>query len=343
MEKKGITINDIASALEISPSTVSRALNNSSKISEETKQKVWETASDLGYELNLVASSLSKRKTNVIGVILPVINRFFFSQILSGIEEVAYEHGYRILIAQTNESVVREQEILRMFSSTRVDGVIACLSLETRKVDHFIQLKKNGTPLVQFDRVHYDVDCTKVIVDNYDGANRATEHLIKSGCRRLVHLGGPMGIKVFEERANGFREALKANGLPIESHSILSTDLTAKDVRDSLRYWLELPEPPDGVFTASASTGLALLHMAKSFQIRIPEQLAVISFGNEPCNEYIEPSLSAIEMPGFEMGKSAAKFLFTEISNKNIPPSTIIKPLQLLIRNSSFRKIGVQQ
>jgi len=338
MDKRSITINDIAEKLSVSPSTVSRALNNSSKISEETRRKVWELANEMGYDLNLVASSLFRKKTNIIGVLIPVINRVFFSQVLSGIEEVAHEEGYRVIIAQSNESFEKEQEILKTFSSTRVDGVLACLSLETRSFEHFSRFRKNGNTVVMFDRIAYDIDCSKVIVDNFEGAYLATEHLIKTGCKNLVHLAGPSGSEVFSQRANGFLEAVKANKLSLMPNALLQTDLTSQDVRDVLNLWMEQEEKPDGIFTANASTGLQILNLIKGLKIKIPDEIAVISFGNEPCNEYIEPSLSAIEMPGFEMGKSAARQLINEIDNSKAGPKTIIKPIQLLIRNSSFKK-----
>lgn len=338
MDNKGITINDIAKKLSISASTVSRALNNSSKISEDTRKRVWETANELGYDLNLVASSLFRKKTNLIGVIIPEINRYFFSQVLSGIEEVAHKQGYRILIAQSNDLLEKEKEILRTYSAMRVDGIIACLSLETRSAEHFERIQKNGPPLVLFDRIHHQVNCSKIIVDNFEGAYNATEHLIKSGYENIVHLGGPAGIEVFQQRALGFTEALKVYRKPIHDHTVLHTDLTQQDVRDAFNLWMNQPDKPHAVFTASASTGLFLLHLAKSYKIRIPDQLSIICFGNEPCNVYIEPSLSAIEMPGFEMGKGAASQLCLEIDNPKTNPRIIIKPIQLLIRNSSFKK-----
>jgi len=338
MEKSTITINDIARVLKIAPSTVSRALNNSSKISDETKKKVLDKANELGYDLNLIASSLSKKKTNIVGVIIPVINRSFFSEVLSGIEEVFYQENIRVIIAQSNESVSREKELVKMFSAARVDGIIACLSLETQTGEHFAQLQKKGIQLVMFDRVHYEVTCTKVVVDNFEGAFTATEHLIKSGCQNPVHLAGPLSCQVFDERARGFKEALKACKYPLHPYSVLSTDLTPTDVRKSMKYWMSLEQLPDGIFTASASSALWLSRIIKEYKLKIPGQVAIISFGNEPCHEFITPTLSAIEMPGYEMGKTAARQLLDEIQNPFQEPKTIIKPIRLIIRNSSFKK-----
>ncbi|TAJ14741.1 LacI family transcriptional regulator [Marinilabiliaceae bacterium JC017] len=335
--KSEVTINDIARALGISASTVSRSLNDSSKISEKTKSRVREMAVELGYELNLVASSLSKSKTNLIGVIIPRLNSQFFSQAVSGIEEVARQSGYQIIICQSNEDFTKECEMAKVLYSTRVDGVVACLSKETTTVEHFNVFIQKKVPVAMFDRVSYAIEGPKVVVDNYEGAYRATEHLIASGCTRLAHLAGPQNCKVFQERAEGFRDALKKAGLPLLPRHLLASDLNEKDVRDSMALWMGLKEAPDGIFTASATSGLLMLNLVRNYNVRVPEDMAFISFGNEPCNELITPSLSAVDMPGLDMGKAAAKHLVDAIEKKQNGDGIFLKPIQLLIRNSSFR------
>lgn len=338
MSKKNITINDIARSLDIAPSTVSRALNDSRRISEATRQKVRQKARELGYELNLIASSLSKHRTGTMGLVVPNISQSFFSLAVSGIESVTRENDCRLIIAQSNESLEREKDILRMFQSYRVDGVIASLSIETNDISHFKELQDKRIPLVLFDRVHYGLECTRVVVDNYEGAFKAASHLISSGCRRPAHLGGPLKNRLFRERADGFAEALAKHGTPLLPNFLLSTDLTHTDVQDAMRLWMNQPEPPDGIFTASASTGLLLTRIARNLHIRIPDDLALITFGNEPCHEYTVPSLSAIDMPGYEMGSTAAEHLFRAVSNPKTEKKLVIKPLQLYIRNSTLRK-----
>ncbi len=338
MSNKNITINDIALSLSIAPSTVSRALNSSPRISEATRHKVLQKAQELGYELNLIASSLSKHRTGTIGLIVPNINQFFFSQAVSGIEAVTRENGCRLIIAQSNESLEREKEILRMFNSYRVDGIIASLSIETSDIAHFEVFHNKGLPFVLFDRVHYGLDCTKVVVDNYEGAYKAASHLIASGCRRPAHLGGPRKNRLFRERADGFTDALAKHAVPLLPNFLLSTDLTPTDVRDAMQLWMKQPEPPDGIFTASASTGLLMTRVARSYQVRVPDDLALITFGNEPCHEYTVPSLSAIDMPGYEMGSTAAMHLFRAITDPKSEKKLVIKPLQLYIRNSTHKK-----
>ncbi|MBS2210870.1 LacI family DNA-binding transcriptional regulator [Carboxylicivirga mesophila] len=337
-EKKGeITINDIAKELNISPSTVSRALNDNAKISEATKNKVKAVAKDLGYELNLVASSLSKNKTNVIGVIIPHLGSQFFAKALSGIQEVARDNGYNVIISQTNESVQQEVEMTRVMNSARVDGLVCCLTMETDNVDHFNVFVKKSIPVAMFDRVSYAVPGPKIVVDNYEAGYVATEHLINLGCKRIAHLAGAVSSKVFEERSEGFKDALKKNSLPLLSQFLLSSDLTEQDARDAVRLWMNLPQRPDGIVAASASSGLIIASAVKAMGIKLPEELSIISLGNERCNEFVTPSLSAVDMPGYEMGKAAVTQLIKCINDGVTDSSITLKPIQLLIRNSSFK------
>ncbi|TCO06097.1 LacI family DNA-binding transcriptional regulator [Natronoflexus pectinivorans] len=337
MAKTTITINDIARELNVAPSTVSRALNNSNKISEKTKDLIRDKAAELGYDLNMVASSLSRKQTNIIGVMVPSVNRHFFSQVVSGIEELAYDAGYRIIIAQTNELAEREKDILTLFNSTRVDGIIACLSLETSDVTRFSKILKNGIPLVLIDRVSYELDCPKIVVDNHEGAFQAVSHLVRSGCKRIAHLGGPMGCPVFKERSKGYLDAMQKAGLPIHAKYHLSTDLSTRDVQEAMKVWMSMPEPPDGIFTSDSHTGLVATKIATESGLRVPEEISFVAFGDDPAHEYIVPSLSSIEVPGNEMGRSAMQLILEQCLGESIDVQTIIKPIQLIIRSSSFR------
>lgn len=337
MSKATITINDIARELNVAPSTVSRALNNSSKISEKTKKLIQAKASELGYDLNLVASSLSRNKTSIIGVVVPTISSYFYSQAVSGIEEMAYDAGYRIIMAQTNESFEREQEIMSMFSATRVDGIIASLSLETRQITHLQKLKKNHIPLILFDRVNYSIDCHRVVIDDYDGAFQAASHLIKMGCKYPAYLGGPLGCKVFKEQARGFEDALKKHHIELLPQLSLSTDFSQKDVQDSIKLWLSLSQRPDGILVSDSAAALLVSRLVTGSGIRVPDEVAIVAMGFEPAHEYIVPALSSVEKPGFEMGRAAISHLIDEIEGRTNEHQTIIKPVQLVIRSSSFR------
>jgi LacI family transcriptional regulator len=337
MAKSSITINDIAKELNVAPSTVSRALNDSSKISNKTKTLIREKAAELGYDLNMIASGLSRKQTNFIGVVIPSINRHFYSMVVSGIEELAFDSGYRVLITQTNDSQTREEEMMRLLSSARVDGIIACLSLKTNQTSHLQKIKNNGIPLVLFDRVKYEIPCHRIVIDNYDAAFQSVTHLARSGCKRIAYLGGPLGCNTFEEQARGYREALKREGLPLLPKYLFSTDLTPEDVTEAIKIWNSLDEKPDAIVASGSTPALMLAKLVKEAGLSIPNDLSVVSIGSEPALKYVDPQISAVELPGIDIGKTAMQFILDEINNQTQEFSTVIKPFQFTIRNSSFK------
>lgn len=336
-QRGGITINDIARELNISPSTVSRALNDSSKISEKTRNEVKAVAARLGYQLNQTASALSKNKTDVIGVLLPRLNSHFFSRALGGIEEAAHAAGYRILICQSNDNRQQESEMIKLLLSSRVDGVVASLSMDSNDGSHFDILTKNRIPVAMFDRVSFNIPGPKVIIDNYDAAFKATEHLITNGYKRIAYLSGLISGKLFEERLNGFKDALTKHNIPIEPQMVLSCNLDEKDTREAFNHWMRMEHKPDAIFTSSASSGLIICALAKAAGISIPSEMGIISFGNEPCHEIITPPLSSVDVSGEEMGRLSTELLIETIENKTNEQPLILVPFKLLIRNSSFR------
>jgi LacI family transcriptional regulator len=336
MGKSSITINDIAQELNVAPSTVSRALNNSRKISDATKKKIVDKAEELGYNLNMVASSLSRRETNTIGVVVPNINNHFYSQVVNGIEEIAYNKGYRILITQTRDSVAREKEIMRTLSATRVDGVIACLSLETQNTDHLHSLTKNDIPLILFDRVSYNFPCQKVIIDNYSAMTQSISHLVRSGNKNIAHLGGPVTCNIYSEHSRAFKDALAKNNLPLLPQFHLSSDLTEEDISEAMKIWFSQKTKPDAIVTANSYAALLVSQMAKELSLSIPEDLAIASLTSEPALRFVEPQITSIELPGTDMGRTSMEFLLKKIKQHDQNFNTTIKPFQLIIRNSSF-------
>jgi len=336
MTKSSITINDIAQELNVAPSTVSRALNNSRKISNATKKKIVDKAEELGYNLNMVAASLSRRETNTIGVVIPAISNHFYSQVVNSIEELAYNKGYRILIAQTRDSVAKEKDIMRTLSATRVDGVIACLSLETKNTDHLLNLIKNKIPLVLFDRVNYDFPCQKIITDNYSAMTQSVSHLARAGNKNIAHLGGPVGCNIYTEHARAFKDALKKNNLHLQPQFHLSSDLTEEDITEAMKIWFSQEIKPDAIITASSSAALLVSKLAKELNLSIPEDLAIVSLTSEPALRFVEPQITSIEMPGSDIGRTSIEFLLEKIKNPDQNFSTTIKPFQLIMRNSSF-------
>ncbi|MGM0377901.1 MAG: LacI family DNA-binding transcriptional regulator [Bacteroidota bacterium] len=336
MAKTNITINDIAKELNVAPSTVSRALNDSSKISEKTKTRIHETARSLGYDLNMIASGLSRQQSNIIGVVIPSIDRHFFSQVVGGIEEIAFKSGYRVIISQTNDSQEREADVVRMLAGTRVDGIIACPGSDIRNTSHLQKITKNGIPLVLFDQVAYDVDCYKIIIDNYSAAFDAVNHLANTGCKKIAYLGGPRGNPVFDERTRGYRDALVQKGLPLPEKYLLSSDLSSQDTAEAINIWLSQEEIPDAILAGDSFSALLAQKIIQEAGINIPENISLVAFGSEPAHQFVDPRISAIEMPGKEIGHSAIQFIFDEINGKTGECSTVIKPYNLVIRNSSF-------
>lgn len=336
MAKSSITINDIARELKVAPSTVSRALNNSRKISEATKKKIVEKAEELGYNLNMVASSLSRKTTNTIGVVIPVINNHFYNEVVNGIEEIASNRGYRILISQTKESFHKEEEIMRTMSATRVDGVIACLSRETKTTGHLIKLEKSNIPLVLFDRVNYDFQCRKVIIDNFSVMEQSVSHLARSGYKNIAHLGGPTSCNVYSEHARAFSETLKKENLPLHPQYHLASDITEEDISEAMKIWFSLKVKPDAIITVNSNAALLVSKLAKELHLAIPENLAIVSLTSEPALQYVEPQITSVELPGTDIGRTSMKYLLEEIRYRNRKFDTTIKPFQLIIRNSSF-------
>ncbi len=335
--KNTVTIGDIAKKLNIAPSTVSRALNNNSRISEATREKVQQAAREAGYELNLVASSLSKNKTNLIGVIVPHLNSQFFSKALSSIQETVQEAGYNVIICQTNDLYRQEVEMAKVMNATRVDGLIVSLSQETKETGHFKNLVDKNIPVGMFDRIGYELTGAKVIIDNYEAGYKAAEHLINCGCQRLAFLSGPYSVKIFEERAKGFRDALKEHKLPLLPQHLLACDLSERDTREAMKLWAGMKQSPDGIVAATSKSGINLMTSAKNHGFKIPVQLSIISIGNDSCHELMEPALSAVDIPGQEMGKAIALKVIEQIENGKIENEILIRPIELIIRNSTFK------
>lgn len=342
MSGKRITITKLAEQLQISPSTVSRALQDHPSIGKKTRRKVQKLASDLDYFPNSIASNLRRKKTNLIGVIVPRIDRHFHSFVISGIEEIANKAGYYVAIFQSNDSYQREVENVRMLLSNRADGVIGCLALETKQFDHFLKFNEHNIPLVFYDRVPYDIKSSKVLIDDFGAAFKACEHLISTGCRRIAHIAGSQNLTVYKNRLEGYKAALKKNNLEVDNELICyANTLSADEGREFALKLLNLLKPPDGLFCANDNTAISSIQVAKKLNLKIPDNLAVVGFSNSPASTIIEPSLTTIDDYAFEMGQVAARLLIRQIENsdKNIVSETIIVRNDLIIRESTARVI----
>ena len=340
MDKKtSVTIHDIARELKISASTVSRALNNNPRISQATKDKIRELALKMGYQPNSIASNLRNRKTNTIGIVVPLINRHFFSTFISGVEDVAFRAGYNVIISQSNDLLEKEKKIVHSLFSNQVDGLIASLSMQTSEFDHFGLFIKKNIPLVFFDRVP-ELKAHKIVVDDFSVGLKATQHLINQGYKKIAHLAGPTVLNTYRARMEGYMEALRKNNLPVIKDHIIYNRLTRIDGQEAIRHLLNIKDPPDAVFCGNDTSALSMIVYLKKTGIKIPEEFGIIGFSNEPFSEVVTPSISTLKQPAFEMGEKAAGLLIGEIENKDRAKEyqTITMPTELIIRESSFRK-----
>ncbi|MEE9364426.1 MAG: LacI family DNA-binding transcriptional regulator [Cellulophaga sp.] len=340
--KNKVTIHDISRALKIDSSTVSRALNNSSRVTEKTKEKILKKAKELGYQRNLLASNLRKNKTNTIGVIVPRISRHFFSSLIAGIEETAYNTDYNIIICQSLELLERETNIVASLAANRVAGVLMSISMETKNYDHLIPLQNGNIPLVFFDRQCNISGHSTVLIDDYQAGFDATEHLIQQGCKSIAHLSGPQSLEIYKNRYKGYKAALEKHGLDVDPKLVISSELMEKDGAESIEQLLEKNKQLDGVFSANDIAAISAIKHLKKKGIEVPKDIAIVGFSNEPISELIEPSLSTIDQPGFEMGKMAANLLLKQINSAvPIENETIILKPNLIKRNSCKYQVSI--
>ncbi|MEJ0030391.1 MAG: LacI family DNA-binding transcriptional regulator [Bacteroidota bacterium] len=345
MKFNQVTIKDIARELGISPSTVSRALKDHPDISAETKKAVNELADKLNYQPNIVALSLRQKKTNTIGVIIPEIVNTFFSTVISGIEDVAYEAGYNVILAQSNESYQREVTDMKALFNSRVDGMLLSLSRETTNFDHIESIISKGVPIVLYDRFFYsNPNMSKVVVDDYVGAKEAVLHLIEQGCKRIAHLEGAPNLIISKDRLRGYQDALSESNLEIrENYTIVCPNNSFEEGQRAAQKLLMLPHPPDAIFASNDPMAMGAILAIKEKGLKIPDDVAVVGFSNYFFAQITDPSLTSVDQPGFEMGQEAARLLIRQIEVKDkdlddLAPETKVLKTKLIVRNSSLRK-----
>jgi LacI family transcriptional regulator len=337
-----VTIADIAKALNLTGATVSRALNNRKGTSEETRIMVQETAERMNYRRDRIAYSLRSGRTNIIGVIIPSAEINFFGSVVHGIESMANQHGYSVLIYQSNEQPEYEQKGIETFLSSRVDGILASIAKETTDFSHYLEIKERGVPLVFFDRANDSLNIPSVVINDYKGAYIATEHLIRQGYKRIAHIAGQQHLKIFKDRLDGYKAALAAYSIPVEEELVYFGNVSIEAGRQAIRHLLELPNPPDAVFAVEDFTALGAVKELKDKQIEIPEAFGVVGFANESFDEHITPSLSSIDQQTVQMGKEAFKLLMELIEDKGdveqqIGTKIVLEPLAMF-RQSSMRR-----
>lgn len=335
------TILDIARELQISKSTVSRALHGHSDINEQTRKAVLETARRMEYQPNLLAYGLAKNKSMTIGIIVPEFINSFFPFIIIGAQEVANPAGYHVLICQSNESYPTEVANTNVLLSSRVDGLLVSLTGETPNIDHFKKFERAGIPVVYFNRVCKDTNVSQVIVDDYDGAFKGVVHLIENGCRRIAHIAGPPNLQISQNRLKGYLDALAQHGIEKDDSLIVSYDLNPQQATVCAKQLFDLPVPPDGLFAVNDPAAIAAMLVAKERGIKIPEELAVVGFSNEPTSALIEPGLTTLAQPMGDIGRTAIRMLFDQIESEDhetIEPETRVLKTTLIVRGSSLKQ-----
>ena len=338
MRKHRVTLTDLAKELNISPSTVSRALNNHPAINEKTKRSVIELASKLNYHPNLLALNLLQKKTNTIGIIIPDITSYFYSTIITGIQDFFYSLGYNLILGQSNESYEEELKIIDTFASIRVDGILIAPASQSKNSEHIKQLIEEQIPIVLFDRDYEDIDVDKVFVNEYSGAFQAVDYLIKSGNQRIAHIAGASNISTSKRRKQGYLDALEKNDIPILLELIVESEgFTPEDGANAMRRLLAQETLPDAIFAFSDSLAIGAMHVILERGIKIPEQISIVGFDDILYSTYFRPSLSTVLQPAYEMGILSARILLSRINEKKIDYKKRIETLfpELVIRGSS--------
>ncbi|MBC3541181.1 LacI family DNA-binding transcriptional regulator [Rufibacter sediminis] len=338
--KPKVTIHHIAEKLNITASTVSRALNDNPRISEVTKKAVLKAAKQLNYQPNNIAAALRNGKSYIIGIIVPTADRAFFASVVRGIEEIANKLNYKVIISQSYDNYEKEVQTIDALLSARVDGIIASIGKNTENFDHFKRTQEKGIPLVLFDRTTDALEVSQVMIDDYLGAYKVVEHLIQQGCRRIAHFTSPKKVSIFKERLRGYMDALRDYEVPFYEELVIKSNLQLEDGRSSMEELLQLEVQPDAVFSASDYGAMGALQVLKEKGIKVPQQIALAGFGNEPFTSFSDPALTTVDQFSLTMGRITAELFFehfkTGPDQKLVPQKTVLKP-ELIIRGSSLK------
>lgn len=342
---KEVTIYDIAGKLNLSAATVSRALNGHASVSTATKTRIFQMAEEMGYRSNKFASNLRRQRSNTIGVIVPRLNSYFMSMALSGMEKVANDAGYNMLISQSLESVNKEISNTRTMFDSRVDGLLVSLAYDTQDVSHFDAFFRRKIPIIFFDRVVEHEQSTCVVIDNYKAGYEATSHLIEQGCKKIIHLTGSLLRNVYADRLRGYKQALSDHNIPFQEDWVMITDLSEESGVELAEKIVKMKSRPDGIFAANDTCAASCLQTLKQANIDIPNEIAVVGFNNDPVSRMIEPNLTTINYPAKEIGKVAVTNLISHLDGTSDIHSTntIILRSELIVRESSQKKCDKQQ
>ena len=337
MNKKRTTLKDIASVLSISTAAVSKALNDDMRISVKTRKAVKQVAKELNYQPNHLASALRKGKSNLVGVILPRTNSSFFSSVVENMEEVLNKAGYNIIITQSNESFEKECKNIDTLLYTQVDGIIASMANETVDLSYYEKIKSNGIPLILFDRGENDLNVDYVGINDYDSSHMIIEHLVAKGCKRIAHIGGYRRTRIFNNRIRGYIDAIKKHDLPHDDELLIESSLTLEDGRRQMKKLLALKNRPDAVYVASDYAALGALQILNERGIKVPEEIKLVGFGNEPFTSLVTPSITSVSQHSEQIGRLAAETFLGYVEKDVVVQSLnkIILDSELIVRSSS--------
>lgn len=341
MKKDKVTIYDISKKLNISAATVSRALNGNPKISDKTRDLVVKTATEMNYKQNRLAQALKNGKTNNVGVIVPYINRSFFSSVIRGIEEELTPHGYHIIICQSHEEAANEIEQLNTLLNTQIDCIFMSVSKTTQNTTHIKKAMEENTPVIFFDRKIDVPGVSSVTLDDFRAGFIATEHLINEGCKRIAHLSGDINLEIYKNRFEGYKAALKQYNIPFKKKYVISTSSKIESGVQAVAQLWESSDKPDAIFSAGDYAALGAIQELKERNVKIPEEVCVVGFSNEPFTKYMELPITSVDQTPLVMGKIAAQVFLEQVNGnqKFSIEKKVVLPPELVIRSSSSRKL----
>lgn len=332
MKKAPLTIKDIARELNVSPSTVSRALKDSPDISVSTRKLVQEFAKQHKYRPNNMALNLRTNRNNIIGVIVPELANHFFSGVLSGIEMVADKQGYQVIVCQSLEEYEKEIRNVQTFIKARVSGVLISLSKTTQSYDHFQELVEENIPVIFFDRICTGIDTGKAVVDDYSGTFVATEYMIETGCKRIAFFSAPLHLEISKNRRNGYLDALRKHHLPVEEQLVRIADSKQLGFEKAMKI-LQLPNPPDAFMCMNDYTASGVLLATKKLGLKVPEDISICGFSNSNISQDTDPMLTTVDQHPQKLGEEAMNLILDRIldpsdtsrKNKIIKTSLVIR------------------
>ncbi len=337
-KKHVTTIVDIANAIGVSNSTVSRALHDHADISVQTREAIKALAEKMDYQPNLFAQSFAKRQTNTIGVVIPNLESSFFSIMLTGIQNIASKYGYKVMICQSNESQKTEEENTQTLMRNWIDGLLICHSIQTNAFDHLKLQMNKGIPIVQFYRVSMDTDTSKVMAEDLKGSEEITTHLIEQGCKRIAIMAGPKNILFTEKKIEGYHNSLKKYNMDFSEELVAYTDFTFQSTIKAVENWLALEERPDAIFSISDRCAIYIMMYLKQKKIKIPGEICVAGFGNDPMGEVIEPGLTTFNPKTLKIGETAVELFFEQVlTGESFKPKIKTIKGDLIIRGSTVR------